>query len=73
MKDDEVYEATWEVWSFIKSCAQHENEKSGKKMVEVHVEMFVEYKTLRATPLVETPSYISPLDKIQELALANMR
>ena len=47
--------------------------KSGKKIVEVHVEIFLEYKTLRATPLMETPSYISPLDKIQELALANMR
>ena len=73
MKYDEYYEAIWKVWYFIKSCAQHETKKSGMKIVEVHVEIFLEYKTLRATPLVETPSYISPLDKIQELALANMR
>ena len=73
MKDDEVYEATREVLYFIKSCAQHETEKSGKKMVEVHVEMFLEYKTISATPLVERSSYIYSLDKTQELALSNMR
>ena len=44
MKDDEFYEETWQVWYFIKSHAYHFTENFDKKMVEFHVDMFVEYK-----------------------------
>ena len=50
IKCDEVDKATCKVWYFIKSHAHHYTEIFGKKMVEVCVDMFVEYKDFTCSP-----------------------
>ena len=73
MKDDEVDRETWQVGGFTKSRAHHYTENFEKKMVEVHVDMFLEYTFFCVPTLIVTSESASPLYQSQELVLVKMR
>ena len=73
MKYYEVYKATLQVWNFIKYRAPHYIENLGRRWLRLMLACLCNINPFCVTSLVVAPEYVSPLDQIQEFALAKMR